>query len=651
MCRESSEPTRTTKSRRASRSSIAVIHIVAGRCAVAFAPAGDAESDDSDAPAPDLTTTRAGSEPGSFDEPAGLGSRDGEHVYVADKKNRRLQKLRLPGYDIVGACADLDALGVQPLGVALVGGMVFCTDNGNHRLVGWRAATLEFCVAAGKWGDAPGKYKDPCGLAACGDDVLYVADTGNHRIQAVSLVGEPLRTFGRFGDEAGKFQSPYGIASRAARCSSPSSSASGFSSSRATARRSPPSRRRTAMGRPARRAHQGRRAVRVCAVGPSVYVCDFGKDRLLSLTWRAAVPPAAPRPSVEVFVPRSAAGESAMLERLAEIVAVGPPYVAVSAAADDDALRVACRVQRAHGVRGMVVLPRPKTPEAAVAAADAAVAAGVRDVLLIDGDGDADAMEVEGGGAAALVRLIKERHPSLRVAVAGHPRGCCAGDAYAARLAALAEQVAAGASASSRYRPSSPPPSSPSSPTRAPPACAARSSPGCCRCARGARAAPLTRAPSRADAREARGKVRATATGPRGGARRANARSSRARGPPRGGRPTTTTRRGAGTPPSGTRRGRAGRSDRPRTSRRAPVAASSPSSRAAHSARTSSRARARDLRVARGHRRGEAGEPGDRPPTTRRATRAEERGWEWRGEEEGTKGSSVSAPRPSAART
>ena len=423
-----------------------IIHIVGGPLRpVLPAAAGDAESDDSDAPAPDFDDeTRAGSEPGSFDEPAGLAC-DGEHVYVADKKNRRLQKLRLPGYDVVGACADPDPLGVQPLGVALVGGMVFCTDNGNHRLVGWRAATLEFCVAAGKWGDAPGEYKDPCGLAACGDDVLYVADTGNHRIQAVSLVGEPLRVFGRFGDEAGKFQSPYGICvargavlvaeqlgqriQLLARDGAP------------LAAFSPPDSHGKTLGA----LIKGVAPCGLCAVGPSVYVCDFGKDRLLALTWRAAVPPAAPRPSVEVFVPRSAAGEAAMLERLAEIVAVGPPYVAVSAAADDDALRVACRVQEAHGVRGMVVLPRPKTPEAAVAAADAAITYGVRDVLLIDGDGDADAMEVEGGGAAALVRLVKERHPSLRVAVAGHPRGCCAGDAYAARLAALAEQVAAGA--------------------------------------------------------------------------------------------------------------------------------------------------------------------------------------------------------------
>ena len=51
------------------------------------------------------TDHRAGSEQGYFYEPAGLAC-DGEHVYVADKKNRRLQKLRMPGYDIVGACAE-----------------------------------------------------------------------------------------------------------------------------------------------------------------------------------------------------------------------------------------------------------------------------------------------------------------------------------------------------------------------------------------------------------------------------------------------------------------------------------------------------------------------------------------------------------------
>lgn len=41
---------------------------------------------------------------------------------------------------------------------------------------------------------------------------LYVADTGNHRIQVFSLEGVFLRQFGSFGGEDGKLVSPEGIA-------------------------------------------------------------------------------------------------------------------------------------------------------------------------------------------------------------------------------------------------------------------------------------------------------------------------------------------------------------------------------------------------------------------------------------------------------
>ena len=46
---------------------------------------------------------------------------------------------------------------------------------------------------------------------------MYVADEGNHRIQALSLSGRPLYAEGTFGKEPGEFVNPFGVAVHGAR--------------------------------------------------------------------------------------------------------------------------------------------------------------------------------------------------------------------------------------------------------------------------------------------------------------------------------------------------------------------------------------------------------------------------------------------------
>ena len=42
-------------------------------------------------------------------------------------------------------------------------------------------------------------------------EVLYVADSGNHRVQKFTLTGEYLGQFGTNGSNEGQFNSPYGV--------------------------------------------------------------------------------------------------------------------------------------------------------------------------------------------------------------------------------------------------------------------------------------------------------------------------------------------------------------------------------------------------------------------------------------------------------
>ncbi len=63
----------------------------------------------------------------------------------------------------------------------------------------------------GRPGSAPGRFSSPRGLAVVGG-VVYVADEGNHRVQALSLAGRPLYAEGSFGTGPGQFVNPFGVA-------------------------------------------------------------------------------------------------------------------------------------------------------------------------------------------------------------------------------------------------------------------------------------------------------------------------------------------------------------------------------------------------------------------------------------------------------
>ncbi|MBI1827135.1 MAG: 6-bladed beta-propeller, partial [Planctomycetes bacterium] len=43
-------------------------------------------------------------------------------------------------------------------------------------------------------------------------EALWITDTGNHRIQAISRSGEPIATFGQAGDAPGDLELPKGVA-------------------------------------------------------------------------------------------------------------------------------------------------------------------------------------------------------------------------------------------------------------------------------------------------------------------------------------------------------------------------------------------------------------------------------------------------------
>jgi hypothetical protein len=59
--------------------------------------------------------------------------------------------------------------------------------------------------------DGEGEFKEPKGIAVGPDDVIVVADTGNHRVQVFDRDGKFVRMFGTRGDGDGELESPEGV--------------------------------------------------------------------------------------------------------------------------------------------------------------------------------------------------------------------------------------------------------------------------------------------------------------------------------------------------------------------------------------------------------------------------------------------------------
>lgn len=80
-------------------------------------------------------------------------------------------------------------------------GRLYVADSGNHRIQVFDSETGEFITGWGEFGAEPGQFNEPWGIAVT-EDAVFVADTWNHRIQKFTLDGELLAVYGRSGRPA-----------------------------------------------------------------------------------------------------------------------------------------------------------------------------------------------------------------------------------------------------------------------------------------------------------------------------------------------------------------------------------------------------------------------------------------------------------------
>jgi Tol biopolymer transport system component/sugar lactone lactonase YvrE len=170
-----------------------------------------------------------GSGSSNYNSPEGLAV-SGLFLYVADKDNNRIKRVGTSALGsplIIGSAGSGNGQFKTPWAVAADATTLFVADTGNHRIqkftlanpcpAGTTQVVAGVCYAAqiGSYGSGPGQFIFPRGIALAGG-YIFVADTGNHRIQkidATTLATPALSNiFGSYGTTNGKFDSPEGIA-------------------------------------------------------------------------------------------------------------------------------------------------------------------------------------------------------------------------------------------------------------------------------------------------------------------------------------------------------------------------------------------------------------------------------------------------------
>lgn len=163
---------------------------------------------------------------GQFGPIGGIATDAAANVYVVDSSHNRIEKFDSSGNFITswghrGSEPGEFSFGssqnyTQPPGggIAVAGNYVYVADSGNNRVERFNLSGGE-PLAWGDRGSGPGQFSYPRGVAANEGEVL-VSDDDNHRIERFDPNGAFQGMVGSYGSGPGQFGFPYGVALDAA---------------------------------------------------------------------------------------------------------------------------------------------------------------------------------------------------------------------------------------------------------------------------------------------------------------------------------------------------------------------------------------------------------------------------------------------------
>lgn len=152
---------------------------------------------------------------GKLENPVSITTDEKGRVYVADRGRNGIII-----YDDIGLYqASIDLKGVTTQVAGLItdpeGEVVYVVDRGGidsqvHQVVKL-SRNGDVIQRIGKRGKEPGNFNLPMDIAFGSDNLLYVLDTGNFRVQVMDLDGNHIRSWGSAGDALGLFGLPRSI--------------------------------------------------------------------------------------------------------------------------------------------------------------------------------------------------------------------------------------------------------------------------------------------------------------------------------------------------------------------------------------------------------------------------------------------------------
>lgn len=163
---------------------------------------------------------------GQFGPIGGLATDAAGNVYVVDSEHNRIEKFSPSGAFITAWGHSGSELGefdfgssqdpTKPPGggIAVAGGYVYVADSGNDRIERFNLEGGE-PLEWGSYGTEPGQFSYPRAVAASATEVL-VSDDDNHRIEKFTPSGQFEGADGSEGTTGDRFDFPYGIALDAA---------------------------------------------------------------------------------------------------------------------------------------------------------------------------------------------------------------------------------------------------------------------------------------------------------------------------------------------------------------------------------------------------------------------------------------------------
>ncbi|HEY1118955.1 MAG TPA: SMP-30/gluconolactonase/LRE family protein, partial [Acidimicrobiales bacterium] len=139
-----------------------------------------------------------GTQLGTFSWPEGLTVAPDGGVWAVDTRGDRIERfsgdLSTTGIVARGSTGSATGQFNYPSNADVDGsGVVWVVDTRNHRIQRYNPATQAFSVV-GVQGTGPGQFQDPMGIAVTANAV-YVADTGNDRVQKLALDGTPQASY------------------------------------------------------------------------------------------------------------------------------------------------------------------------------------------------------------------------------------------------------------------------------------------------------------------------------------------------------------------------------------------------------------------------------------------------------------------------